>query len=46
MAFERKTVKITSFNLNLLILTHFFCVSLPFWHIFMRYILRLEICLQ
>ena len=36
MAFERETVKITYFNLILLVLTHFFCVLWPFRHIFVR----------
>ena len=34
--FECETVKITSFNLILLILTHFFCVLCSFRHIFMH----------
>ena len=36
LGFERKTVKITSFNLILLILTHIFCVLCSFRHTFMR----------
>ena len=39
LAFERKTEKVifTSFNLILLILTHFFCVLWPFRYIFKRF---------
>ena len=43
LAFERKTVKITSFNLILLILMHFFCVLWPFLHIFVSNFFWLEV---
>ena len=36
LAFEHKTIKVTSSNLILLILTHFVCVIWPFQHIFMH----------
>ena len=36
LAFQRKTVKITSFNLILLGLMHFFCVLWHFRHIFIH----------
>ena len=36
LVFERGNVKITSFNLIFLILTHLFCVVWHFWHIFMH----------
>ena len=43
LAFECDTVKITSFNLILLILTHFLCVLWPFRHIFMSNFFWLDI---
>ena len=43
LTFERETVKIISFNLILLILTHFFCVLLSFWQIIMRKFCWLDI---
>ena len=38
-----KLKQITSFNLILLILTQFFCVLWPFWHIFMHNFFGLKI---
>ena len=43
LPFEHKTVKVTSFNLVLLILMQFFCVLWPFRYIFMHNIFWLDI---
>ena len=43
LAFKRETVKSTSFNRILLILTHFFCALWPFRHLFMRNFFWLKI---
>ena len=43
LAFEQETVKFTSFNLTLLIISHFFCVLWLFRHIFMHNFFWLDI---